>query len=139
MDPKLKIEKRKRRHKRGRARISGVAEKPRLVVFRSSAHIYAQLIDDESGKVLFATNDLELKKGKRAEKAKQSVAEDKKENVKEGKLGGKIAVAFEVGKFLAEKATAKKIKKVVFDRGGCKYHGRVKALADGAREGGLEF
>ena len=115
----IKQQKRKRRQNRLRAKIGGVAEKPRLSVFRSLSHIYAQLIDDRSGRTLAAANDLELtdKAGKmpKAEKAK------------------------EVGKLLAEKSVKAGIKKVVFDRGGYKYHGRVRALAEGAREGGLDF
>lgn len=108
-----KQEKRLRRHKRVRAKIFGTAQRPRLCVFKSNQHIYAQLIDDEKGKTLAAASDLEIKKS--AEKTK------------------------EVGKLIAEKAKVKKIEKVVFDRGGYKYHGRVKALAEGAREGGLNF
>jgi large subunit ribosomal protein L18 len=91
-------------------------EKPRLCVFRSNKHIYAQLINDENGKVLLAASDLEVKKG-----------------------GTKKELAHEVGKLIAQKAKKKKIEKVVFDRGGYKYHGRVKALAEGAREQGLIF
>lgn len=109
--------KRLRRHKRVRAKIKGTAKVPRLCVFRSNKHIYAQLIDDEKGKVLLSAKDLEIKKPPK----------------------GKIAVAKEVGKLLAQKAIDKKYKKVVFDRGGYKYHGRVKSLAEGAREGGLKF
>lgn len=105
--------KRNRRHKRVRAKIFGTARRPRLCVFKSNQHIYAQLIDDEKGKTLVAASDLEIKKS--AEKTK------------------------ELGKLIAEKAKVKKIEKVVFDRGGYKYHGRVKALAEGAREGGLNF
>jgi large subunit ribosomal protein L18 len=109
--------KRLRRHKRVRARIKGTAKVPRLCVFRSNKHIYGQLIDDEKGKILLSVKDLEIKK-------------PAKDN---------IVIAKEVGKLLAEKAIAKKYKKVVFDRAGYKYHGRVKALAEGAREGGLKF
>lgn len=108
-----KQEKKLRRHKRVRAKIFGTARRPRLCVFKSNQHIYAQLIDDEKGKTLVAASDLEIKKS--AEKTK------------------------EVGKLIAEKAKVKKIEKVVFDRGGYKYHGRVKILAEAAREGGLKF
>jgi large subunit ribosomal protein L18 len=108
-----KKEKRYRRHKRVRAKIFGKKEKPRLCVFRSAKHIYAQIIDDERGKTMVSASDLELKKVK--DKAK------------------------EVGKLIAKKALEKKIEKVIFDRGGYNYHGKVKALAEGAREGGLKF
>lgn len=122
MDIKIKRKRRKRRHKRIRAKISGNRKIPRLCVFRSNRHIYAQLINDERGKTLLAVSDLELEK-----------------NRKIAKSSGKVAVAFEVGKLIGEKALKKKIKRVVFDRGGYKYHGRVKALAEGARESGLKF
>lgn len=105
-----KREKRYRRHKRIRLKVMGNAKIPRLCVFRSSKHIYAQLIDDDKGRTLVSTK---------------------------GQV--KISKAREVGKLLAEKAREKKIEKVLFDRGGYKYHGRVKALAEGAREGGLQF
>jgi large subunit ribosomal protein L18 len=104
------------RHKRVRSRVSGAAKRPRLSVFKANRHIYAQLIDDSAGKTLASASSLELKS-----KAK------------------KIDTAKEVGKLLAAKALAKKIKAVKFDRGGFAYHGRIKALAEGAREGGLEF
>lgn len=107
--------KRKKRHKRVRAKIKGTAKVPRLCVFRSHKHIYGQLIDDEKGKTILSVSD------------------------KEVKAKNKIETAKEVGKTLAQKAVEKKIKKIVFDRGGYKYHGRVKALAEGAREGGLKF
>lgn len=111
-----KIIKRQRRAARTRAKISGTATRPRLSVFRSNKHIYAQLIDDENGKTLLCVSDLEIKQ------------KDKK-----------TVVAGVVGKQLAQKAETVKIKEAIFDRGGYKYHGRVKALADGAREGGLKF
>jgi len=120
MDIKIKQKRRFRRHKRVRAKIFGTKERPRLCVFRSAKHIYAQLrIDDENGKTIISTSDLKFKKSK-------------KEKTKKEK-------AFEVGKMIAEKAREIKIEKVVFDRGGYKYHGRVKALAEGARSGGLKF
>ena len=109
-----KIEKRTRIHARIRSRMSGTVARPRLSVFKSAQHIYAQLIDDETGKVLVAVSDMKMK-GKKAENA------------------------MEVGKTIAKEAVAKKIEAVVFDRGGFVYHGRVKAVADGAREGGLKF
>ncbi len=106
-----------RRHKRVRAKISGTPERPRLNVFRSEANIYAQVIDDVSGVTLASASSLE--KGF------------------EG-LGSNCEAAKKVGQAVAERAKAKGISTVVFDRGGYVYHGRVKALAEGAREGGLE-
>ena len=111
-------EARLRRHRRVRGKISGTAERPRLDVFRSSKHIYAQIIDDVAGVTLVSASTVE--KGF------------------EG-FGGNVEAANKVGKMIAEKALAKGIKTVVFDRGGFVYHGRVKALAEGAREGGLEL
>ncbi len=128
----LKREKRNRRHKRVRSKVSGTAKVPRLCVFRSSRHIYAQLIDDEKGHIILSSNNLELKKSKTPTK-------DKKTEKDQKPLTGKVFLAFEVGKLIAEKALKKKIKKVVFDRGGYKYHGRVKALAEGARSAGLKL
>ncbi|GKI16175.1 50S ribosomal protein L18 [Allofournierella sp.] len=113
-----KNEARLRRHRRVRGKISGTAERPRLDVFRSSKHIYAQIIDDVAGVTLVSASSME--KGF------------------EG-FGGNIEAAGKVGKMIAEKALEKGIKTVVFDRGGFVYHGRVKALAEGAREGGLEL
>ncbi|MBO4534821.1 MAG: 50S ribosomal protein L18 [Clostridia bacterium] len=110
-----------KRHKRIRNRISGTQEKPRLSVYRSEKHIYAQIIDDVAGKTLVACSTVE-----------KAVAEQIKDLDKKG-------AAKVVGKALAEKALANGIKVVVFDRGGYLYTGRVQALADGAREGGLEF
>jgi len=107
---------RTRRKARIRAKINGTAKRPRLVVFRSLSNNYAQLINDEDGKVIAESSDLKAKgKGTKTERAKQ------------------------VGTEIAKKAQEKKVKEVVFDRNGYKYHGRVKALADGAREGGLKF
>jgi large subunit ribosomal protein L18 len=117
----LKREKRSRRHKRCRAKIFGTTKCPRLCVFRSLNHIYAQLIDDEKGKTILSSSDLELAKSKTKIQKK------------------KLDISKEVGKLIAQKAIEKKIEKVIFDRGGYKYHGRVKALAEGAREGGLKF
>ncbi len=119
-----KIEKRARRHHRVRSRITGTAERPRLAVFRSAKHVYAQLIDDAKGKTLASAEDSKIKKA------------DLKEA--EG-MQAKTAAAWLVGKALAEKAKKAGITAVVFDRGGFTYHGRVKAVADGARAGGLQF
>lgn len=105
-------------HKRIRRKISGTPERPRLAVFRSLKHIYAQIIDDVAGRTL-AT----------ASSGEKGVSFD----------GGNIGGAKEVGRLVAERAKEKGIKNVVFDRGGYQYHGRVKALADAAREAGLEF
>ena len=107
-----------RRHKRVRKNLSGSAERPRLVVFRSNTGIEAQLIDDLAGKTLAAASSLHLKKTFK---------------------GNKTAQAAEVGKAVAEAAKKAGVESVVFDRGGYLYHGRVKALADAAREGGLKF
>ncbi len=129
MKTESKQKKRLRRHKRIRAKVSGTIKQPRLCVNRSSKHIRAQIIDDEKGKTLVAASDQELK-------SKTTVKEQKdKKEIKKGK----IAIAYKVGKLIAEKAIKKKISKVIFDRGGYKYHGRVKSLAEGAREGGLKF
>ena len=111
-------EHRVRIHKRIRQRIRGNAERPRLAVFRSLKHIYAQLIDDGSGKTLVSAS-----------------SKEKNAPVK----GGNVAGAKAIGKLVAERAKEKGIKAIVFDRGGYLYHGRVKALAEAAREGGLEF
>ncbi len=113
--------KRIRRHNRVRAKIQGTAKTPRLCVFRSSQHIYAQLIDDDKARVLTQAKDFQVKLiGKK-------------------KIKGKIELAKGVGKLIAEQAKEKKISRVVFDRAGYKYHGRVKALAESAREAGLKF
>ncbi len=109
-------QKRNIRHKRVRAKIKGTAKRPRLCVFRTPKHIYAQLIDDENGKTILSISD--------AKKTKKET---------------KVSSASEVGKLIAKKAVEKKIAQVVFDRGGYKYHGRIKALADGARKAGLKF
>lgn len=114
-----------KRHKRIRAKIKGTAKVPRLCVFRSNKHIYGQLIDDEKGKTLLVARDSEIK--------------SKVPPIRRAGASQKSKVAFEVGKLIAKRAEEKKIKRVVFDRSGYKYHGRVKALAEGAREGGLKF
>ncbi len=110
---------RRRRHVRRKVR--GTAERPRLSVFRSNKHIYAQLIDDSAGVTLAAASTAAIKDGDKAT------------------YGGNVKGAVTVGKKLAEEAKAKGISKAAFDRGHYKYHGRVKALADAAREGGLQF
>jgi len=114
----VKLKGRKRRHQRIRKKMLGSAAKPRLCVFRSNQHIYAQLVDDTQGKVLLGTSSLS-EKGLKSKK--------------------KIEVANEIGKKIGKLALDKGIKEVAFDRGGYKYHGRVKALAEGAREVGLRF
>ena len=137
-----KKKKRSQRRKRGRKKIFGMPERPRLCVFRSGKHIYAQLIDDEKGKILTAASDLELKNAKQG-KVKSSKPQLKVKNLREEKKETvrtrKVALAYEVGKLIAEKALQKKIEKIVFDRRRYKYHGQTKALAEGAREGGLKF
>jgi large subunit ribosomal protein L18 len=107
-------------HDRIRKKIMGTSDRPRLNVYRSLNHIYVQVIDDLNGSTLVAANSAEGKKG-------------------EKRTGGNVASAKAVGKAIAERAKAKGITKVVFDRGGYIYHGRVKALADAAREAGLQF
>jgi len=121
------------RHKRIRAKIVGTAVRPRLCVFRSGKHIYAQLVDDGKGRVLFAASDSNLKN--RAS-AKSKGKDEKGVHIVSQ---AKVDKAREVGKLIAEKAKNSKIEKVVFDRGGYGYHGRIKAVAEGAREGGLKF
>ena len=125
MRPELKIEKRKRRHLRVRKKVTGTPERPRLVVKQSLKHIYAQIVVDRP----FDTCQVLL--------GASSLSPEIREQLKSVK--GKIEKARLVGKLLADRALKKGIKKVVFDRSGYKYHGRVKALAEGAREGGLEF
>jgi large subunit ribosomal protein L18 len=112
--PQTREEYRRRRHFRVRKKVNGTAERPRLVVFRSLKHIYAQLVDDVTKRTIVTVTDNGLD-GKNVEKS------------------------FEVGKRIAERAKQTGVKSIVFDRGGYLYHGRVKAVADGAREGGLEF
>jgi large subunit ribosomal protein L18 len=116
--------KRNIRHRRVRAKIKGTGSVPRLCVFRSNKHIYCQLIDDEKNKTLFIASDIEMKNSR---------------VVRSRSAGQKSKVAEQVGELMAKKAIEKKIEKVVFDRAGYKYHGRIKALADGARKGGLKF
>ena len=115
-----KNEKRGHVHERIRKKMQGTAERPRLNVYRSLNHIYVQVIDDLHGKTLVSA----------------STAEGKKED---RRTGGNVAAAKAIGKMIAERAKAKGVRQVVFDRGGYIYHGRVKALADAAREAGLQF
>lgn len=124
---KSKREKRIRRHRRVRARTSGTSECPRFSVFRSNKHFYAQLIDDVSGKTLVSSSSLGFKEGVKT-KNKNKVEKSHQDSIVE-----KIGIA------VAEKALGKKIKEVVFDRGGYVYHGNVKKLADAARKAGLSF
>lgn len=131
-----KVEKKKIRsrvHKRIRQKLRGTAERPRLAVFRSVAHIYAQVIDDAQGRTLVAASSV-AKDAKPARAAKGAKTSKTK---KTG--GGNVAAAKAIGKLLAERAKEKGIAKVVFDRGGYPYHGRIKALAEAARAAGLEF
>ncbi len=113
-----KQEIRNRIHKRIRRKLAGTTARPRLAVFRSVEHIYAQVIDDAQGQTIVSASSLD--KGSKTN-------------------GGNVAAAKAIGKLVAERAKEKGIKSVVFDRGGYQYHGRVKALADAAREAGLEF
>ena len=113
-----KKEIRTRIHTRIRRKLAGTAERPRLAVFRSVSHIYAQLIDDAAGATIASASTVD--KGGRTK-------------------GGNVAAASAIGKLVAERAKEKGVKSVVFDRGGFKYHGRIKALADAARTAGLEF
>jgi large subunit ribosomal protein L18 len=106
---------RQRIHERIRRKLSGTQERPRLNVYRSLNHIYAQVVDDQAGVTIVSASTIKMKSG------------------------GNVAAAREIGKTIAELAKEKGVKKVVFDRGGFLYHGRVKALADAAREAGLEF
>jgi len=113
--PRTGAQRRFKRHLRVRNKVSGTAERPRLVVFRSLKHIYAQLVDDVTNRTIATVSDQKIEQGKKSERAAA------------------------VGKLIAERAKTAGISRVVFDRAGYRYHGRVKAVADGAREGGLEF
>jgi large subunit ribosomal protein L18 len=116
---KPNLDPRQRRHRRVRKKVSGTAERPRLAVFRSNKHIYAQVIDDVAGRTIAAASTAD-------------------ESLK-GDSGGNVDAATKVGSLVATRAKAAGVEKVVFDRGGFRYHGRVAALADAARAGGLEF
>jgi large subunit ribosomal protein L18 len=113
---KLKLSPRKIRHKRIREKIKGTSFCPRLSIFRSNKHIFIQLIDDEKGKTIISVSDI-------------------KKKIK----GNKTEIAKKIGTELAKMAKEKRVERVVFDRGGYKYHGRIKAVAEGARKGGLKF
>ncbi len=113
---KIKAKRQTRRKIHIRKALTGSTERPRLTVFRSLSHIYAQIIDDTTGQTVVSASSVEAKA-----------------------TGGNVKAAAEIGKRLAEKAKAAGVTKVAFDRNGFKYHGRIKALADGAREGGLSF
>jgi large subunit ribosomal protein L18 len=119
LKPRTRQERRYRRHLRVRKSVSGNARRPRLVVFRSLKHTYAQLVDDDRGHTIIGVSDLS-----------KDLVRDKP---------GKVGVAYSVGKLAGAKASELGIKRVVFDRGGYLFHGRVKAVADGARASGLEF
>ncbi|MBI4427460.1 MAG: 50S ribosomal protein L18 [Candidatus Magasanikbacteria bacterium] len=123
MKNSIRNKNRAKRQKRVRAKVFGTAEKPRLNVFRSLRGLYVQLIDDSAGKTLVSVHGKEI--------------DIKKSDIKDRK--GKVALAFLAGKMIAEKAKKSGVSKAVFDRGGYKYHGRVAAVADGVRDGGLEF
>lgn len=120
MKAAAKLKKKERRHRRVRAKIYGTSVKPRLSVFRSNLHLWTQLIDDTRGHTLASSSDADFKS-------------------KKGKKGKPSEFAVKVGEGLAQKALAKGIKTVVFDRGGYRYHGVIRALAEGARKGGLKF
>jgi len=126
---------RKRRHLRVRKKIWGTAERPRLNVFRSLNHIYAQIIDDDAGKTLVSASSLKMD----ISKLKAEVADDEGGKKSKKPLSTKMLRSIAVGKAIAEAAVAKGIKRVAFDRGGYLYHGRVAALAEAARKAGLEF
>jgi large subunit ribosomal protein L18 len=108
-------------HERVRTRVEGTSDRPRLCVYRSLGHIYAQVIEDRTGRTLVSASSID------------------KEMKKQMKGGGNVAAAKVIGKAVAERAKAAGIEKVVFDRGGYKYHGRIRALAEAAREAGLKF
>jgi len=122
MISKRKMENRRRTKKHIRLQMSGSAQRPRLSVFRSLRHVYAQLVDDDQGKTLIGVSDLSAELAEQRKSAK-----------------GQVAVGKLVGQFMARKALEQKIAQVVFDRNGFRYHGVIKAVADGAREGGLKL
>jgi large subunit ribosomal protein L18 len=123
MSSKKKVELRQRRHSRVRKKVTGTAERPRLAVYRSNSHISAQVIDDSKGHTVAAASTVEASLRRTAT----------------GKPTGNREAAQAVGRLVAERAVAAGVTQVVFDRGGFQYHGRVAALADAAREGGLQF
>ena len=127
MDAKTRRRARVRRHARVRAKIAGTAERPRLAVYRSNRHIYAQLVDDDAARTLVSASDREVE------------GEGDDQGKRQGQGKGKTAPAKAVGELLAERARSAGIERVVFDRGGRLFHGRVAALAEGAREKGLRI
>jgi large subunit ribosomal protein L18 len=129
MDAKTRRRARIRRHVRVRRKIAGTAERPRLAVYRSNRHIYAQLVDDDAARTLIAASDRDVRAG----------GAEKTGGAGEAGGRGKTAPAKAVGELLAERAKAAGIDRVVFDRGGRLFHGRVAALAEGAREKGLQI
>ena len=133
MDAKTRRRARVRRHARVRAKIAGTAERPRLAVYRSNRHIYAQLVDDDVARTLVSASDREVE----ASGDGQEKGQGKGQGKDQGK--GKTAPAKAVGELLAERAKSAGIERVVFDRGGRLFHGRVAALAEGAREKGLQI
>ena len=120
----IKAKRYQQRKRRVRSRVAGSAERPRLTVYKSNTYIYGQLVDDIKQVTIVSASDLKVKQAKGTE---------------QGRSSKKTERANAVGEELAKKALAKKVKKIVFDRNGYKFHGRVKALAEGARKGGLEF
>ena len=129
MDAKTRRRARVRRHVRVRRKIAGTAERPRLAVYRSNRHIYAQLVDDDAARTLIAASDRDVRAGGAEEAG----------GAKKAGVQGKTEPAKAVGELLAERAKAAGIDRVVFDRGGRLFHGRVAALAEGAREKGLQI
>jgi large subunit ribosomal protein L18 len=121
----IKVKQREKRRKRVRSRVTGTLDRPRLSVYRSNKHVYAQIINEQKGITLASANDKELSDTKNQKKDESKIT--------------KKDLAFTVGELLAAKSLKKKIKRVVFDRGGYRFHGRVSSLAQGARKGGLEF
>ena len=132
MNPRKSLNKiRNQKKRRSRAKIFGTADKPRFSIFRSNYYTSGQLIDDETGKTLVGASTREIEKLKVKNPARAEATAAKQES--------KVALAEQLGEFIAQKAAEKGIKKVVFDRGRYRYHGRVRAVAEGARKGGLQF
>ena len=134
MDAKTRRRARVRRHVRVRRKIAGTAERPRLAVYRSNRHIYAQLVDDDAARTLIAASDRDVRVG-----AGKAGGAGKADEAAKAGGRGKTAPAKAVGELLAERAKAAGIERVIFDRGGRLFHGRVAALAEGAREKGLQI
>ena len=139
--PKSREDRRRRRHLRVRKKVAGTGERPRLVIFRSLKHIYAQIVDDSQGRTLVAASSREADMAniKAAPKGGGEGDEATPEAYRGIEANRRIQQAFKVGHLIAQRAQAAGITRVVFDRGGYIYHGRVAALADGARKGGLDF